>query len=113
MPANWNVQGIAIPPNNSLSPLDKAYAFLNYPFFIGTASSDPEVNILNALNTAGITGAARANIGLEYIENDWRGLRAEFTRWAVNQKALSDKAQAVSQRDISEKSRSRSPPSFN
>uniref|UniRef100_A0A4Q2DAD1 Peptidase M12A domain-containing protein n=1 Tax=Candolleomyces aberdarensis TaxID=2316362 RepID=A0A4Q2DAD1_9AGAR len=99
MPANWNVQGIEIPPNESLSPLDKAYAFLNYPFFIGTASSDPNVNILNSLNTAKVTGTARANIALEYIEGDWRGLRAEFTRWAVNQRALSDRAQAVSRRE--------------
>ncbi|RXW15891.1 hypothetical protein EST38_g9963 [Candolleomyces aberdarensis] len=99
MPASWNVQGIDIPPNESLSPLDKSYAFLNYPFFIGTASSDPDVNIQNALNAAGVTGAARANIALEYIEGDWRGLRAEFTRWAVNQRALSDRAQAVSERE--------------
>ncbi|RXW15893.1 hypothetical protein EST38_g9961 [Candolleomyces aberdarensis] len=99
MPANWNVQGIEIPPNYDLSPMDKAYGFLNYPFFIGTASSDPNVNILNSLNTAKVTGAARANIALEYIEGDWRGLRAEFTRWAVNQRALSDRAQAVSERE--------------
>ncbi|KAJ2922193.1 hypothetical protein H1R20_g14905, partial [Candolleomyces eurysporus] len=99
MPANWNVQGIEIPPNNRLSPLDKAYAFLNYPFFIGTASSDPDVNILNALNGAGVTGPSRASIALEYIENDWKGLRAEFTRWAVNQRALSDRAQAVTERE--------------
>ncbi|RXW15895.1 hypothetical protein EST38_g9959 [Candolleomyces aberdarensis] len=99
MPAEWNLQGINIPPNHSLSALDKVFAFLNYPFPIGTASSDPDVNVLNALNTAGVTGAARANIALEYIEGDWQGLRAELTRWAVNQKALSDKAQAVSQRE--------------
>lgn len=99
MPAEWNVQGIAIPPNNNLSALDKAYAFLNYPFLIGSASSDPNVTLLNALNTAGVTGTSRANIALEYIENDWQGVRAEFTRWAVNQRALSDQAQAAAQRE--------------
>ncbi|RXW18660.1 hypothetical protein EST38_g7194 [Candolleomyces aberdarensis] len=99
MPANWNVQGIEIPPNNYLSPLDKAFAFLNYPFLVGTASTDPSVTLLNALNGAGVTGPSRASIALEYIENDWKGLRAEFTRWAVNQRALSDRAQAVSERE--------------
>ncbi|KAJ2936898.1 hypothetical protein H1R20_g197, partial [Candolleomyces eurysporus] len=99
MPAQWNLEGIEIPPNYSLSPLDKAYAFLNYPFPADTPSSDPDVNIQNALNTAGVTGDDRENIILEYNEGDWKGLRAEFTRWAVNQKAQSDRAQAISQRE--------------
>ncbi|RXW16789.1 hypothetical protein EST38_g9061 [Candolleomyces aberdarensis] len=99
MPADWTLERIEIPPNYNLSLLDKAFAFLNYPFPVGTPSSDPDVNIQNALDTAGVTGDARENIVLEYNEGDWQGLRAEFTRWAVNQKALSDRAQAISQRE--------------
>ncbi|RXW18661.1 hypothetical protein EST38_g7197 [Candolleomyces aberdarensis] len=99
MPADWTLERIEIPPNYNLSPLDKAFAFLNYPFPVGTPSSDPDVNIQKALDTAGVTGDARENIVLEYNEGDWQGLRAEFTRWAVNQKALSDRAQAISQRE--------------
>jgi hypothetical protein len=93
MPANFNLQGINIPPNNRLSAIDKAYAFLNYPFLIGAQSADPSVNILSALNAAGVTGPSRANIALEYIEGDWRGLRAEFTRWTLNQRAASATAE--------------------
>ncbi|KAJ2936485.1 hypothetical protein H1R20_g607, partial [Candolleomyces eurysporus] len=50
-----------------LSAVNKAFTFLNYPFPIG-ASSHPDVNILNALNTARVIGGARANIALEYVE---------------------------------------------
>ncbi|KAJ2931123.1 hypothetical protein H1R20_g5928, partial [Candolleomyces eurysporus] len=87
MPANFNLQGITIRPNRSLSALDKAYAFLNYPFLRGAASVDPNVTLVNALNAAGVTGTARTNIAAEYTEGDWRGLRAEFTRWTLNQRA--------------------------
>ncbi|KAJ2931124.1 hypothetical protein H1R20_g5929, partial [Candolleomyces eurysporus] len=87
MPANFNLQGIAIPPNNRLSALDKAYAFLNYPFLSGATSVDPNVNIVNSLNAAGVTGPSRTSIAAEFAEGDWRGLRAEFTRWTLNQRA--------------------------
>ncbi|KAF6765962.1 hypothetical protein DFP72DRAFT_1038768 [Ephemerocybe angulata] len=99
MPAEFNVQGIAIKPNNVLSPLDKAFAFLNYPFTPGTASVDPSVTVVSALNTIGITGAVRASIATEWAEGDWQGVRAEFTRWSVNQKALNDKAAASAERE--------------
>ncbi|KAF6764496.1 hypothetical protein DFP72DRAFT_423757 [Ephemerocybe angulata] len=99
MPAEFNVQHIEIKPNNVLSPLDKAFAFLNYPFPPGTASVNPSVNLVNSLNTVGITGPVRASITTEWAENDWQGVRAEFTRWSVNQKALNDKTAAVAERE--------------
>lgn len=98
MPAEWNTQGITVEPTSDLSPLDKAFAFLNYPF-ITTPSSDPNVNLVNALNTVGITGTYRQNITSEYGEGDWQGVRAEFTRWAVNYKALAAQATAVAERE--------------
>lgn len=99
MPAEWNLQGITIEPATDLSPLDKAFAFLNYPFMGGVSSSDPSANLVTALNTAGITGIYRQNIAAEYAEGDWQGVRAEFTRWAVNYRALAAKAAAVTERE--------------
>lgn len=99
MPPQWNVEGIRIDPATDLSPLDKAFAFLNYPFIGGVSSADPSANLVTAFNTAGITGVYRQNIAAEYAEGDWRGVRAEFTRWAVNYKALSAKAAVVNERE--------------
>ena len=92
MPAEWNLQGIEIKPNTELSPLDKAVVFLNYPFFREATSTDPNVNPENALATVDITGEFRDTITEEFNQGDWQGVRAEFTRWAVNQKAIADNA---------------------
>ena len=89
MPAQFNLQGIAIPPNNRLSPLDKAYAFLNYPYLNAAPSYDHNVNLNNALNAAGVSGDSRISIEREYSENDWEGVRTELTRWTLNQIAAS------------------------
>ena len=98
MPASWNTQGIEIEPTTDLSPLDKAFAFLNYPFIGGVTSTDASVNVENALATAGITGEFKDSIAQEYAQGDWEGVRAEFTRWAVNQKAIADKARIAAER---------------
>ncbi|KAJ2928155.1 hypothetical protein H1R20_g8940, partial [Candolleomyces eurysporus] len=87
------------PPNSELSALDKAFAFLNYPFLGGLTSSDASHTLDNALNTIGITGKFRESITAEFNENDWRGVRAEFTRWALNAKAEASKKDAVAVRE--------------
>ncbi|KAJ2933020.1 hypothetical protein H1R20_g4100, partial [Candolleomyces eurysporus] len=99
MPAQFNEQEIEIPPNSELSALDKAFAFLNYPFLGGLTSSDASHTLDNALNTIGITGKFRESITAEFNENDWRGVRAEFTRWALDAKAEASKKDAVAERE--------------
>ncbi|KAJ2933028.1 hypothetical protein H1R20_g4101, partial [Candolleomyces eurysporus] len=87
------------PPNYELSALDKAFAFLNYPFIGGLTSSDASQTLDNALNTIGVTGKFRESITAEFNVNDWRGVRAEFTRWALNAKAEASKKEAVAERE--------------
>ncbi|RXW12185.1 hypothetical protein EST38_g13667 [Candolleomyces aberdarensis] len=99
MPPELNEQGIEIHPSKELSALDKAFAFLNYPFLGGLTSSDPSQTLDNALNTIGVTGEFRESITAEFNENDWRGVRAEFTRWALNAKAEASKKEAVAERE--------------
>ena len=99
MPAQFNEQEIEIPPNYELSALDKAFAFLNYPFLGGLTSSDASQTLDNALDTIGVTGKFRESITAEFNENDWRGVRAEFTRWALNAKAEASKKEAVAERE--------------
>lgn len=98
MPAELNEQGIEIPPNYELSALDKAFAFLNYPF-LGGPTPDASHTLDNALNTIGVTGKFRESITAEFNENDWRGVRAEFARWALNAKAEASKEEAVAERE--------------
>ncbi|RXW12211.1 hypothetical protein EST38_g13645, partial [Candolleomyces aberdarensis] len=74
MPAQFNEQEIEIRPNSELSALDKAFAFLNYPFLGGLTSSDASQTLDNALNTIGVTGKFRESITAEFNENDWRGV---------------------------------------
>ncbi|RXW13968.1 hypothetical protein EST38_g11879 [Candolleomyces aberdarensis] len=99
MPAQLNEQEIEMRPNYELSALDKAFAFLNYPFLGGLSSSDASQTLDNALNTIGVTGKFRESITAEFDENDWRGVRAEFTRWALNAKAEASKKEAVAERE--------------
>ncbi|KAJ2933027.1 hypothetical protein H1R20_g4102, partial [Candolleomyces eurysporus] len=98
MPAELNEQGIEIPPNYELSALDKAFAFLNYPF-LGGPAPDASHTLDNALDTIGVTGKFRESITAEFNENDWRGVRAEFARWALNAKAEASKEEAVAERE--------------
>ena len=98
MPAEWNVQGIEIKPTTELSPLDKAFAFLNYPFIGTVTSSDPSVNLDNAIAAAGIAGEFKDSIVEEYAQGDWEGVRAEFTRWSIDQKNIADKARLAAER---------------
>ncbi|RXW12187.1 hypothetical protein EST38_g13665 [Candolleomyces aberdarensis] len=93
MPAQFNEQEIQVLPNFELSALDKAFAFLNYPF-LGGLTSDASQTLDDALNTIGVTGKFRESITAEFNENDWRGVRAEFTRWALNAKAEASKKEA-------------------
>jgi hypothetical protein len=86
MPKEMNVEKIEIPPNNVLSELDKAYAFVNYPF-ITTRSSNPQWNIQHALDVAGVQGDSRGRILAEYNQKDWKGVRTEFALWSLNQRA--------------------------
>ncbi|RXW14653.1 hypothetical protein EST38_g11201 [Candolleomyces aberdarensis] len=99
MPPELNEQGIDIPPNYELDALDKAFAFLNYPFIGGLTSSDASHTLDNALNTIGVTGRFRQSITAEFNENDWKGVRAEFTRWTLNARAEAIKKEAVAERE--------------
>lgn len=99
MPAEWNVQHLEIKPNHDLSPLDKAFAFLNYPFIGEITSSDASVCLAGALTTVGITGEFKDSIEAEYAAGDWEGVRAEFTRWSINEKAIADGAKAAAERE--------------
>ncbi|KAJ2932990.1 hypothetical protein H1R20_g4094, partial [Candolleomyces eurysporus] len=99
MPPNLNEQGIRIPRNYELDALDKAFAFLNYPFLGGLTSSDASHTLDNALNTIGVTGKFRESITAEFNENDWKGVRAEFTRWTLNAKAEASREEAVAERE--------------
>ena len=53
----------------------------------------------NALNTIGVKGKFRESITAELNENDWQGVRAEFTRWTLNAKADSSKGEAAAERE--------------
>ncbi|KAJ2932993.1 hypothetical protein H1R20_g4093, partial [Candolleomyces eurysporus] len=99
MPAELNEQGIEIPSNDELDALDKAFAFLNYPFLGGLTSSDASHTLDNALNTIGVTGKFRESITAEFNENDWKGVRAEFTRWTLNARAEASRREAVDERE--------------
>ncbi|RXW11271.1 hypothetical protein EST38_g14583, partial [Candolleomyces aberdarensis] len=99
MPPELNEQGIEIPSNNELDALDKAFAFLNYPFIGSLTSSDASHTLENALNTIGVTGRFRESITAEFNENDWKGVRAEFTRWTLNARAEAIKKEAVAERE--------------
>jgi hypothetical protein len=94
----WNLEGITVEPNTEISTVDKAFAFLNYPF-IEVPSADPATNLTTALDVAGITGIYRQNIETEFGEGDWQGVRAELTRWSVNQRATADKAASGKKRE--------------
>ncbi|RXW14652.1 hypothetical protein EST38_g11202 [Candolleomyces aberdarensis] len=99
MPPQLNEQGIRIRPNYELDALDKAFAFLNYPFLGGLTSSDASHTLDNALKTIGVTGRFRESITAEFNENDWKGVRAEFTRWTLNARAEAIKNEAVAERE--------------
>jgi hypothetical protein len=98
IPPQWNLEGITVEPNNEISAVDKAFVFLNYPFF-GGPSSDPPISLANALDIAGIMGVYRRNIETEFAHGDWEGVRAELARWSVNQRAAADKAVSVKRRE--------------
>jgi len=86
MPAKMNLEHIEIPPNNALSELDKAYVFLNYPFFT-MPSPNKQWTVEHALDVAGVKGKSREKILSEFNEKDWRGVRTEFALWSLNEKA--------------------------
>ncbi|TFK16663.1 zincin [Coprinopsis marcescibilis] len=99
MPAEMNVERIEIKPNNKLSALDKAFAFLNYPFLGSTASVDPTVNVTTSIATIGIEGEFKDAVLSEFNEGDWDGLRDEFTRWSLNEKAKAVAAKIHAERE--------------
>ena len=53
----------------------------------------------NALNTIGVKGKFRESITAELNENDWQGVRAEFTGWTLNSKADSSEKEVAAERD--------------
>jgi len=86
MPKEMNVERIEIKPNNHLSELDKAYAYINYPF-VNTPSPNKQWTIEHALDVAGVQGDSRERIISEFKEKDWKGVRTEFAMWSLSQKA--------------------------
>ncbi|KAF8153384.1 hypothetical protein B0H34DRAFT_103561 [Crassisporium funariophilum] len=88
MPAEMNIEKIAVPPNNALSQLDKAYGFINYPFMGKAKSIDPTWTFDHALDVAGVKGDYRGRILVEYNQGDWKGVRTEFALWSLNEKAI-------------------------
>lgn len=54
MPREMNLQGIELPPNDALSPLDKAFATVHYPYFGNDAKKHKDADILEALVVLGI-----------------------------------------------------------
>ncbi|TFK21229.1 hypothetical protein FA15DRAFT_672778 [Coprinopsis marcescibilis] len=99
MPAEMNIERIEIKPNSKLSPLDKPFAFLNYPFLESTASIDPTVNVPSSNATIGIEGEFKDAILSEFNEGDWDGLTDEFTRWSLNEKAKAVAAKIHAERE--------------
>ncbi|RXW14548.1 hypothetical protein EST38_g11305 [Candolleomyces aberdarensis] len=86
MPPELNEQGINIPPNDELDALDKAFAFLNYPFLGEVSPSKASVTLDSALDTIGVSGEFRETITAKFNANDSQGVRAEFTSWALEAK---------------------------
>ncbi|RXW14657.1 hypothetical protein EST38_g11205 [Candolleomyces aberdarensis] len=95
MPGAMNEENIDVPPNNALSPYDKAFAALNYPFIAEGANAEASnAKVEAALATLGVQDEFKQSILAEFAQKDWEGVRAEFTRWSVNEKALAEKEKA-------------------
>ena len=73
MPPEMNDQGIQIKPNIKLSDIDKAFATINYPFFV---SHDP--TILNY-----------------WSQGDWEQIRYAFTGWCTSTRMARRPAQGM------------------
>ena len=95
MPGAMNEENITVPPNNALSPFDKAFAALNYPFIAeGADAAANSAKVEAALATLGVEDEFKQIILSEFTQKDWEGVRAEFTRWSVNEKAKAEKEKA-------------------
>ncbi|KAF5339091.1 hypothetical protein D9611_011247 [Ephemerocybe angulata] len=78
LPKEFTEQGLEVPPHETLSPLDKAYAFLNYPYFDGDQAPEGAITFSEALDVAEITGEVRETFVAKYAVRDWRGMREEL-----------------------------------
>ncbi|KAF9530520.1 hypothetical protein CPB83DRAFT_882060 [Crepidotus variabilis] len=74
MPAAMNEQHHKIPPNNSLSEMDKAFMVINYP-------SDDRDQFSDALESAGVPASEKINILEFYDSKEWTRARSYFTTW--------------------------------
>ncbi|KAF6758054.1 hypothetical protein DFP72DRAFT_889810 [Ephemerocybe angulata] len=78
LPKEFTEQGLEVPPHETLSPLDKAYAFLTYPYFDGDQAPEGAITFSEALDVAKITGEVRERFVAKYAVRDWRGMREEL-----------------------------------
>ncbi|THH31771.1 hypothetical protein EUX98_g2429 [Antrodiella citrinella] len=82
MPPEMNLQHVSVGNNYVLSPLDKAYMVINYPFQI----KDPQWTLSHALDIAGVSGTAKQAI---LAEKDADNVREKFSVWNATQRAAS------------------------
>lgn len=79
MPSDMNTQRKEVPPNGSLSDLDKAYMLINYPR-ASAAIETPEWTFEYALEVAGVIGDAKQSI-LDAPSIDL--IRQRFALWRI------------------------------
>ena len=79
MPRKMNKQNIEIKSNNKLSPIDKAFMIVNYPFPPSRKPRDPTWSFTHALDVAGVNDDCRVEILKQHQGSDWKELRFLFT----------------------------------
>ncbi|THH27511.1 hypothetical protein EUX98_g6673 [Antrodiella citrinella] len=85
MPPDMNEQRINVPPNYSLTDLDKAFVVINYPRK-EPAQEAPEWTLAHALDVVGVDASAKANILARTDDAD--DVRLAFTLWTAANHAL-------------------------
>ena len=88
MPAQMNLEHIEVPPNNKLSELDKAFAFINYPY-PAASPFDSKWTIDHALAVAGVDADSKTKILQAYAQQDWVNVRYYFSLFTTSAHAAS------------------------
>jgi len=83
IPAQMNLEHIEVPPNNKLSELDKAFAFINYPY-PAASPFDSKWTIDHALAVAGVDVDSKTKILQAYSQQDWVNVRYYFSLFTTS-----------------------------
>jgi hypothetical protein len=89
MPAEMNKERKEVPPNKTLSDMDKAYMVINYPR-ISPHADAPQWTVAHALEVAGVDQSTSQSIlGLMTLKNDSvpaGEIRNQFVRYQLSQR---------------------------